>query len=100
MTLEECAVRMSISAIEILVNEYEQHPDRNITREERIRNIQLADYSDRETLERTTLISNENKSFLEEHLRDVFGECAMPVTHVLTKLFLEQYVSVAKVFDR
>lgn len=100
VTLEECAVRMSISAIEILVNEYEQHPDRGTTQDERIRRIQLADYSEREAFERSTLISEENKSFLEEHLRDVLGEYVMPVTHVLTKLFLEQYVSVARVFAR
>lgn len=96
--MEECAVRMSLSAIEVLLQEYERHPDKKIALNERIKNIHLADSVDKNTFERFTPIEKENASFLEEHLRDVLGEYALPVSHVLTRIQLERYVTSAMAF--
>nr|QRD99325.1 MAG: RNA-dependent RNA polymerase [Statovirus sp.] len=97
-TMEECAVRMSMSAIEILTGEFEKHANDRLEAHEHIANILLADKYNKRALERSTPIGSEHASFLEEHLHNVFGENVLPLSHVLTKLFLERYVAFARVF--
>lgn len=100
VTLEECAVRMSLSAIEILINEYETHPGREVQVDERVKNIRLADNLTKSSFERSTPIRGEDASFLEDQLKDVLGKYVLPVLHILTKMQLEFYVTIGRVFAR
>lgn len=96
--MEECAVRISTLAIEILTDVFKRNVERKSTYYEKVQNIILADNLSKSAFERSTPIDRKHQSFLEEHLKDVLGEYVMPVSHILTKLFLECYVSSARVF--